>query len=46
MILIKPGKEANYKTIIDILDEATINIVKKYAVLKQSIEEVDWLGKK
>jgi len=45
MMLIKPGKEANYKTIIDILDEATINEVKKYAVLKQSNEEVDWLSK-
>ncbi len=43
MLLIKPGKDANYKTIVDLLDEATINIVKKYAVINQSKQEVDWL---
>lgn len=41
MMLIKPGIKANYKTIIDILDETTINLVEKYAVLNQSKEEVD-----
>lgn len=46
MMLIKPGKEANYKTIIDILDETTINRIKKYAVLKQSTEEAGWLKTK
>lgn len=43
MILIKPGKAANYRTIIDVLDEATINIVKKYAVIKQTIDETEWM---
>ncbi len=43
MLLIKPGSDANYRTIIDLLDEATINIVKKYAVINQSKQEVDWL---
>jgi biopolymer transport protein ExbD len=43
MLLIKPGQQSNYKTIIDVLDETTINAVKKYAVLKQSKEEAEWL---
>ncbi len=46
MMLIKPGKDASYKTIIDLLDETSISLVKKYAVLKQSKEEADWLGLK
>ncbi|MEO5948476.1 MAG: biopolymer transporter ExbD [Chitinophagaceae bacterium] len=43
MLLIKPGKEADYKTIIDVLDEATISFVKKYVLINQSKEETDWL---
>lgn len=43
MLLIKPGNDANYRTIVDLLDEATINIVKKYAVINPSKQEVDWL---
>ncbi len=43
MMLIKPAEEASYKNVVDVLDEATINIVKKYAVIKISKEEKEWL---
>jgi biopolymer transport protein ExbD len=46
MLLIKPGKETSYKNVIDVLDEATINVVKKYAVIKLSDEEADFLKSK
>jgi biopolymer transport protein ExbD len=44
MLLIKPNKEASYQTIIKALDEATINAVKKYAVLSTSKEEAVWMS--
>lgn len=44
MILIKPGKEATYRNVIDMLDEALISDVKKYAVLKQTDMEVQYLA--
>ena len=44
MLLIKPGEDAVYSNVIDMLDEALINGVKKYAVLKQQDEEIKWLG--
>jgi biopolymer transport protein ExbD len=43
MLLIKPGENAAYSNIIDMLDEALINNVKKYAVLKQQDEEIKYL---
>lgn len=43
MLLIKPGKEASYKNVVAVLDEVTINIVKKYAVVKLSGEESEFL---
>jgi biopolymer transport protein ExbD len=45
MLLIKPGKEASYQKVIDALDEAMINVVKKYAVLPAATEEMDWMKK-
>jgi biopolymer transport protein ExbD len=45
MLLIKPGKGASYKNVIDALDETMINSVKKYAILKAEPEELDWLKK-
>ena len=37
--LIKPTKQTTYKNIIDALDEAIINGVKKYMIIDASIEE-------
>ncbi len=45
MLLIKPGNEASYENVVDLLDEATINVVKKYAVIKLSNEEDEFLKK-
>lgn len=43
MVLIKPTGNASYKTVVDVLDEMTISMVKKYAVVKLSEEEKSWL---
>jgi biopolymer transport protein ExbD len=43
MMLIKPGTTASYETVVDVLDEATISRVKKYAILRLSDEEKEWL---
>jgi len=46
MLLIKPGSSASYKEVVDILDETTISIVKKYAIVKLSEDEKNWLKKR
>jgi len=46
MILIKPSGKAKYKTVVDMLDEAVISGVKKYALIKLSDEEKRWLERK
>jgi biopolymer transport protein ExbD len=43
MLLIKATDDANYENVIDMLDEALINDVKKYAILKMEPEEKKWL---
>jgi len=43
MLVIKPGSGASYKNVVDVLDEVSINGVKKYAVVKMSEEESVWL---
>ena len=43
MLVIKPGQDAFYKNVVDVLDEITISRVKKYAIVKQSDEERKWL---
>jgi biopolymer transport protein ExbD len=46
MFLIKPGKDAFYGNVIDVLDEALIHNVKKYAVLPIEAGEASFLEKK
>ncbi len=43
MLIIRPGKEASYSALVDLLDEVLINDVKKYVITKQSREEMKWL---
>jgi hypothetical protein len=43
MLLIKAGKDASYKNVIDALDEATINIVRKYTILPADAKEIKWM---
>ena len=39
MLLIKPMKEANYRNVVDMLDEVTINGVTRYAIVEPQPEE-------
>ena len=43
MLLVKPASGASYKNIVDVLDEVSINQVKKYALMKPAAEETEWL---
>jgi biopolymer transport protein ExbD len=43
MLLIKADKEAHYENVVKALDEARINEVKKYAVIKLSQPEINFL---
>jgi biopolymer transport protein ExbD len=46
MLLIKPGPNANYKNVVDVLDEATINDVRKYAIVNVTSEEMEFVRRK
>lgn len=43
MMLIKPGGAAAYGEVVALLDEATINAVKRYAVVDPGLPEVKFL---
>lgn len=43
VLLIKPDPQASYRNTIDALDEAAINGVKRYVLLKASGDEEAWL---
>ena len=51
VIVIKPSSKCNYKNVIDILDEMSINVVKKYALVdifdieEQLVKKSDALAK-
>ena len=43
-ITIKPDKDANYKNVVDVLDEMTINDIKRYAMIDATPMEYDFIG--
>jgi hypothetical protein len=45
VVIIKPDPEATYKNTVDILDEMTINQVKRYAMVKILQQEIDLIKK-
>ncbi len=45
VVVIKPDKDATYKNVVDILDEMTINQVKRYAMIKIEDVEVELIKK-
>ncbi len=45
VVIIKPEETATYKNTVDILDEMTINQIKRYAIVKLSDSEQDFLQK-
>jgi len=45
VVVIKPNDESNYKNFIDILDEMSINVVKRYAVVDISPVEDELIRK-
>lgn len=41
VVIIKPSDECSYKNVIDILDEMSINVIKRYALVDISPVELD-----
>jgi len=46
MLLIKPTSGSVYKNVIDALDEAVINDVRKYAIVEPASEEISYIKSK
>ena len=46
MLLIKPTSKSSYKNVIDALDEAVINDVRKYAIVEPANEEISYIKTK
>jgi biopolymer transport protein ExbD len=46
MLLIKPTSKSVYKNVIDALDEAVINDVRKYAIVEPTNEEIVYIRSK
>jgi biopolymer transport protein ExbD len=40
VVVLKPTDECTYKNVVDILDEMTINVIKRYALVDASPEEI------
>ena len=43
MVIIKPGPDATYKNTIQLIDEMTINEVKRYALVDINVNEYEWI---
>ena len=43
VVVIKPGKEASYKTTVDVLDQMTINHIEKYSMTDPNKQEKEFL---
>jgi biopolymer transport protein ExbD len=43
-VLIKPGKQSSYKSVVAALDEMLINKVSRYSIINQENEEEDFLN--
>ena len=46
MLLIKPTSKSSYKNIVDALDEAVINDVKRYAIIEPGADELQYIKAK
>lgn len=46
VVIIKPAKTASYKAVVDILDEMTINEIKRYALVDITDEELEYVKMK
>ena len=46
MMLIKPTSKSVYKNVVDALDEAVINDVKKYAIVEPGAKEIEFIKTK
>ena len=46
MVIIKPGRESNFRSLVSIMDEMTINGVKHYAMADPEPVEYKLMGKK
>ena len=46
MLLIKPTSKSSYKNVVDVLDEAVINDVRKYAIVESANDEISYIRSK
>ena len=46
MMLIKPTSKSVYKNVVDAMDEAVINYVKKYAIVEPGFAEINYIKTK
>jgi biopolymer transport protein ExbD len=44
MLLIKPTSKSDYKNVVDALDEAVINDVRKYAIVEPALNELEFIN--
>ena len=46
MLLIKPTSKSSYKNVVDALDEAVINDVKRCAIVEPAFNEIEFIKNK